>query len=578
MAAPPKQVVQEAFLAPTSVLTRRVEIYESDGETPWTTGNLTPRLIDGSVTLDYSRDERRSFSLILDNSDHVLQHSSDGFWYDKIIKMYQGVEYVDTTPVITTKTRRNLWTNPSAEVGTSGFSSGGVSMTQSTDWADSGTKSFKLIPNSSSSDCYVAMGSIGPQFTAGKTYTISATCFIPVALAGPLSARAAKIVCFYRTGSGAYTDLMADAPASTGATRQVVILDIPSGTTEVFVRLYNGATNSAANAVYWDSIVIEEGITSGQYYDGATQNFGNRVYTWDGTANASTSTETVTISTKKAIDSVWETQIGEFMIDSITEANFPYVVNVSGRDYTKKCLSKFTKPTSFAKNSSIESVIQTIALNCGIVKFTLPATGKQLATDYFFDRSSVRWAAMVQIATDFGYELFFDRHGYLVMREFQDPVTSPLAYILETGTAGNMESYSKAVNDTRIYNHVSVVGESSDSTIIPVSAEALNTNPSSPTRIEKIGDRVYEYASPFITTQQQAQDVANNYLKIVSLEEFELNFSGISLPWLGVGEIIQFNDPRENAGQPKRFLLSSLTIPVGLKGMSGNAKRVSVVG
>jgi hypothetical protein len=267
------------------------------------------------------------------------------------------------------------------------------------------------------------------------------------------------------------------------------------------------------------------------------------------------------------------------MIDSISEANFPYTVKIQGRDYTKKCMiSKLANSLAFTAGYDLETAIWVLAVNAGIDKFILPVTGKVLGKEYFYERGTIRWNAMKEMALGFGYELFFDAQGYLVMREFQDPITAPLSYTLQTGpTFGNLVSYNKTVNDTRIYNHIIVTGESSDETIIPVMAEAINTEPSSPTRVAELGDRVYPFTSPFITTTAQAQDVADKMLRIMGLEEFDLTFSAIPLFWLEVGEIVEFNDPRKNAGQPTRFLLSSLTLPLGLEAMSGNAKRVTVV-
>jgi hypothetical protein len=164
------------------------------------------------------------------------------------------------------------------------------------------------------------------------------------------------------------------------------------------------------------------------------------------------------------------------------------------------------------------------------------------------------------------------------MREFADPNTSPATYTLETGEFGNMTEYQKSMNDSRIYNHIVVTGESADEAIIPVSAQALNTNPDSPTRIAKMGDRVYQYTSAFITTTLQAQDVANKFLKLHALEEFDIDFGSIAFPWLEVGEVVEFIDPRAALGQPDKFLLVSLTLPLGLGPMSGLGKRVSIVG
>lgn len=577
---------EAAILGPTSELVRRIEIFEADGVTRWDGGANDDYLIGGSVTIDQSRAERRSMELVLDNTDLNFQHSPDKFWYDKIIKVFCGVHYVDTTPTTSTKTRTNLWTNPSIETNTTGFTGQFINLSQSADWAAVGTKSLKLLPSSTSNDCHASItgdaGAVRAPLVAGKTYTVSGTVYIPVALTGSLHpTRVGKIIVHTKSptiNGGNYVETQSSAPAATGASRVKVTFTVPADATEAFIRLYNGATNSATNAVYWDAIQIEEGVTQGLYFDGASQAFANRTYAWTGTAHASTSVETTTIEHPTATPTTWETQVGEFMIDVISEDHFPYVVKVTGRDYAKKCLlSKFTQATAFAAGAAIETVIQSIASNAGITKFIIPPTGKTLAHEYFFERGTERWKAMFEIAKAYGYELFFDAQGYLVMREFQDPITAPLSYRLETGEYGTLVSFNKSLTDTRIYNHVIVSGESSGASL-PVSAEAINTEPTSPTRVEKLGDRLYVYSSAFITTEAQALDVAMKFLKVMGLEEFDLNFSSIALPWLEVGEIVEFIDPRGYNGQPTRFLLSSLTLPLDLGAMSGNAKRVSVVG
>jgi hypothetical protein len=379
VASPPTVEVLKAASGPTTRVTSRVEIYESNGTTPWMKEN---RLIEGSVSVDYSRDERRSVDIKLDNADFALKHNPDGgFWYDKIIKCFKGVSY---------------------------------------------------------------------------------------------------------------------------------------------------RTLSADNVTY--------------------------------------------------VDKTWEIQIGEFMIDRLTESHFPHHMSVTGRDYTKKCqMSKFTQATQFATGQALETVIRNIASNAGITKFLFPVTGKVVNRAFMYEKGVPRWQAMKEIADSYGFELYFDANAYLVLREYQDPLYAPLALVLEAGKFGNLVSYEKSTNDTRLYNHIVVTGESSDATVAPVSAEALNTEPSSPTRIARLGDRLYQYSSAFITTVGQAQDVANKFLKIHSLEEYDLNFSVISFPWIEVGEIVQFIDPNPGVGDPDRFLLSSLTIPMGLGPMSGNAKRVTVV-
>jgi hypothetical protein len=277
--------------------------------------------------------------------------------------------------------------------------------------------------------------------------------------------------------------------------------------------------------------------------------------------------------------STWETQIGEFMIDRISEPNFPHEVKITGRDYAKKCMnSKFAYATQFSGDYALEALISAIASNAGIVKKQLPVTGVVVGKTFHYDRGTSRWEAMKDIATAYNYDLYFNAQGYLVMAPFVDPSTeAPILYI-ETGTEGQIASYEKSTTDTRIYNFVVVTGESSDSTVPNVYAIAQNTDPSSPTNIDEIGERVYTYTSSFITTTQQAQDVADKFLAIHSLEEFELSFDSLILPWLEVGQILGWIDPNPAAGDPNAFLLTGLTFPLSLGPMSGSARRLTIVG
>lgn len=372
MGQAPSGYIQGAFVAPSVQATRRVEIYDADLTTFWM---ADAPLLGGTVTLDLGRSERRSFQLTLDNRDDALDSYPGGFWYDKVIKCYRGISYIDA--------------------------------------------------------------------------------------------------------------------------------------------------------------------------EGDEQS--------------------------------WETSVGTFLIDSISTDYFPNITQVSGRDFTKKLLtSKFVTATMFAQGQVLEEVIQAIATNGGVTRFILPQTGKTLGRDFTFERGVERWKAIEDIATAYGYQVYFDENAYLVMEEPADPSFTPSEWTFKTGADdGNLVSYSKVANDTRIYNHIVVTGAASDQ--IPISAEALNTEPSSPTRIAVLGDRVYTYTSAFISRQDQAQEVADQFLKIHALESFELSLSSLVIPWLDVGIIVDFLDPDPSPDDPTRFLLTSLTIPLSLEAMTGTGRRVTVV-
>lgn len=294
--------------------------------------------------------------------------------------------------------------------------------------------------------------------------------------------------------------------------------------------------------------------------------------------------ENMIVSAARWLDTVepideWETQVGEFMIDRISEPHFPHEVKVTGRDYTKKCMnSKFAYATQFETGYTLEALVAAIAGSAGINKRQLPITGVVVGRAFFFERGVSRWEAMKEICNAYNYEIYFNPQGFLVMRAYEDPSTSvPVVYI-HTGKKGQVASYEKSTSDSRIYNHVIVTGESSDAAIPPVYAEAINDDPNSPTNRAELGDRVYEYTSSFITTTAQAQAVADKILAVHALEEFELSFASLMLPWLEVGDILGFIDPAPAPGDPTTFLLVSLSFPLKLGPMGGSARRITNVG
>ena len=169
-------------------------------------------------------------------------------------------------------TRTNMVPNPSFEVNTTGWLVSQVAESLSSAWAASGAQSVRLAPSGASDDSYMILdGDVGAMragMVAGNTYTISGTVNTPVALTGTLSARARAIVVHHRIGAASYTILTSTAGPTTGAARVSLTFTLPVGTTEAFIRFYNGATNSAANWVYWDAIMLEQAGTLGTYIEG----------------------------------------------------------------------------------------------------------------------------------------------------------------------------------------------------------------------------------------------------------------------------------------------------------------------
>ena len=288
----------------------------------------------------------------------------------------------------------------------------------------------------------------------------------------------------------------------------------------------------------------------------------------------------------------WETQVGEFMIDRIDEDRFPDAVRVTGRDYAKKLIiSKLANTMSFPQGVSVEAIIQALAANAGVKKFALPITGNAYTQDLVFTRGTDRWTVIKKLADLIGHEVYFRPDGTLTMRIYPDPTLSPISWSFTQDAGGTLIKYSKSSNDSRIFNHIIVTGAAlggepsalggavtGSTTSEVVFAEAKNTDPGSPTRIDRIGDRVLPYESEFFTSVSQAQDYADTMLRIASLEEYSMNFESLIIPFLDAGDIIEIREPGENIYVPSRFLLSNYTLPMTLGPMTGVARRVTVVG
>ena len=183
----------------------------------------------------------------------------------------------------------NLITNPSVESGTATWAVYNASITSSNSWSLSGTNSALITPTAASNDSFTAVGgdtgALRQGMEAGKTYTVSATIYLPAPQAGSVSSYARRIVVFTKVGTAAYAaTVSAIAPNATGATRLSHTFTLPAGATEAFIRLYNGASLNNG-VVSWDSVMLTEGTNQDNYADGNSSN-----WVWNGTANNSTST------------------------------------------------------------------------------------------------------------------------------------------------------------------------------------------------------------------------------------------------------------------------------------------------
>ena len=573
----PPQVALNEFLGSTTRHTRRVEIYEADGVTRWGPDLTSLRLVGGSITVDYSRTERRALDLQLANHDDVVTSQPGGFWYDKIIKVFRGVAINERLRV------------PKILI-----------INDTTDASSSATAFRKVLVDLGYGDVRINQ--------AASVYAVDGVDYdIIISLNGLVSGTSVflkaaledgKFIMTFGQISTNLTTLLYPGYASTTftAATQTSLFPTPTHpantgwTTYPITPSVSGSypTTPGISATYYTALAT---VTAGKVglaavASSAANPNGRGTLFYHGIDPTLVANSNFQLAIKSSMAwlnrvtamATWECQIGEFMIDRITEDDFPNIVKVTGRDYTKKCLlSKYKQATQFTPGQTLEALITSISGAAGVTKRALPATGVTVNSTFFFDKGVTRWDAMKEICSSYNYDIFFDATGYLVIKPYSDPVLTAPVVTVNTGEDGQLVSYSKSTSDSRIYNSIVVTGESSDTSTPNVSAFAVNNSPTSPTGIPKLGERVYEYSSSFIITTAQAQAVANSFLAVHALEQFELSYDSLMMPWLEVGDILKFVDPSPGAGSPQNFLLSTITIPIELAPMSSTGKRVTIV-
>lgn len=573
VSVPPPEALRE-FMGATTRHVRRIEIFEQDGMTRWAK-DIATRLKGGGVTVDYTRDERRALDLTLSNDDGVLINAPGEFWYDKIIKVFRGVQINGTARqpkiLIASDLPGGSQQGPSLRAALLSLGFGDIQINPLAADYLVDIDPFDIIVSLGDDDKGQLMKR---AYDAGKSVFLfrkSAEYFYNVLQGNttwdsasltpaPGDTVTARRINDPRTIGWPTFPVVADATAYKAPA--ATLLNIfgasfaPGGETHYSI---TGGTNSVGGKF----VAVHLPITAYQHTDFAFRQF----------LLAQTQWLNPVIALAR-----WEVQIGEFMIDRITEPHWPHEITVTGRDYTKKCmLSKFSEATQYSAGNTLESIIGSIAIAAGVTKRLLPATGVTVGRAFFFERGTTRWEAMKEIATAYNHEIYFDATGYLVLRPFRDPTTTAPVVYIETGSEGQVATYEKSTSDASLFNHVLVTGENSDSDTPLVWAEAKNEDPNSPTSIQEIGDRYTEISSAFIETEEQAQELADSFLAVSQLEEFELSFETLMMPWLEVGDIMGWVDPNPAPGDPSTFLLSSIDLPLDLSPMGGNGRRVTRV-
>lgn len=174
---------------------------------------------------------------------------------------------------------------------------------------------------------------------------------------------------------------------------------------------------------------------------------------------------------------------------------------------------------------------------------------------------------LIELANIYACDIYYDTEGYLRFEKGNEKISMDDFASLWDYSDKETEYFNPQLNyDFKsVYNVVKVVGNNPTAEDLFVHI-AKNNNPSSPTRIQLIGEKILYIESSFCYSAERTKDFANYMLRKKSMVPLTLSFQSAFIPHLDVNKVITITDDYYNYVQ-QRFIIQSLTIPLSTKSL-----------
>lgn len=238
-------------------------------------------------------------------------------------------------------------------------------------------------------------------------------------------------------------------------------------------------------------------------------------------------------------------------------------IDVVGYDRSRQVArARFTDEYQIAAGADIATVLTDLLTDrYPTIELDLPDTGFTCGKAVLeAGESSDPWRDAVGIAAAGGYELAFDPVGVCRLYTARDPTTAtPDAVYTDTGDCVLLQ-VARAADDEGLFSGVVVTGESSGLTT-PVRGESWDDDPSSPTyRYGKFGEVPRFYASPFVTTADQAAAAAQAMLDRAAGAVETISWAQVVNPAHDCDDVLVVTEA--GSGTNVRLSLDALTVPL----------------
>lgn len=195
----------------------------------------------------------------------------------------------------------NQSTSIEAGVGVSEIGSGDqIVAVQSLEWSEDRGRSVRLIPTGPANATNVERGvpiastSIVANTVTlqrNKTYTIVGRMRLEAPLTGTLDSSRSRRIWYSNDGGNSFISGSTQSPNVAGEYAHSLVIQTTSAGENVVYLGHGGEYGSGD--VWWDQVMVIEGVYSGPYFDGSLPDTDDTTYIWNGATDASTSAITV---------------------------------------------------------------------------------------------------------------------------------------------------------------------------------------------------------------------------------------------------------------------------------------------
>ena len=173
---------------------------------------------------------------------------------------------------------------------------------------------------------------------------------------------------------------------------------------------------------------------------------------------------------------------------------------------------------------------------------------------------------LIDLGNMFACDVFYDCEGYLNFVKGNEELFKSPAEAVYWHYSEETPQYGGAnlkLNFTNIYNSIKVVGANPSAPYCE--ATARNEDPTSPTRIEILGERLKYLESSSCYDTSRCQDFANYLLRKNSIAQTTLSFTSSFIPHLNANKVITITDKYFGYNEQK-FIIQSLDFSLSTGG------------